>query len=283
MTEASNQFVMIGLPAAGKTSFLAALWYLVQHRQVDRRLEVKDFKGDMKYLNQIADSWAEFSPLPRTNPSSEQTVSMFLKDTVTNNSLTLTVPDLSGETFLSQLVGRQFTASYDKFLQDSLGAMLFVSSLDYRKPARINTAKPLIEEIGAVPTRDDDNNSLVAWDPEKMPTQVQLVELLQFITDRPYFKSPFRVALIISAWDSLLTENTTPAKWLEEELPLLAQFLESNRRLFDYTIYGVSAQGGDYKDVDKLTRISPSERILVAGTDVKNDHDLTEPLIWLTR
>src|SRR5229473_6972899 len=104
MTEsASNQFVMIGLPAAGKTSFLAALWYLVQHKQVERRLEVKDFKGDMRYLNQIADSWAEFQPLPRTNTGTEQTVSMFLKDTVTNNSFTLTVPDLSGETFLSQL------------------------------------------------------------------------------------------------------------------------------------------------------------------------------------
>jgi hypothetical protein len=283
MSAVSAQLVIIGLPGAGKTSFLAALWYLVQHKQVDHRLELKDFKGDMKYLNQIADLWAEFEPLPRTNPNTEQTVSMSLNDTATNNSFMLTTPDLSGETFVAQLVGRQFTASYDEFLRGSSGAMVFVSSVDYRKPSRINIAEPLIEEIGAVPNGDDDNSTSVPWDPEKMPTQVQVVELLQFIADRPYFKSPFRIALIISAWDSLLEEHTTPATWMERELPLLAQFLESNRRLFDYTIYGVSAQGGDYEDVDKLTRMLPSERIMVVGRDAKNEHDLTEPLIWLTR
>ncbi len=116
-----------------------------------------------------------------------------------------------------------------------------------------------------------------------MPTQVQIVELLQFIAGRPYFNPPFRIALMVSAWDSLIEENITPANWIEMELPLLAQFLESNRRLFDYSIYGVSAQGGDYRDVGKLTSMLPSERILVTGSDVKNEHDLTEPLTWLTR
>lgn len=282
MIETSNQFVMIGLPAAGKTSFLAALWYLVQHPQVRRRLELMTFRGDMKYLNQIADSWVTFEVVPRTTTSTERTVSMVLKDTVTNKTFTLTVPDLSGESFVSQLVARQFTRRYDEFLQTASGALLFVSPLDYRKPARIGKARELMEEMGEA-DGDQDDSSSVPWDVAQMPTQVQLVELLQFIADRPYFKVPFRVALIISAWDSLLGEDKTPAKWLEEELPLLVQFLDSNRRLFDHTIYGVSAQGGDYKDVEKLTRMSPSERILVVGTDVKNDHDLTEPLTWLMR
>jgi len=284
MTESSNQFVMIGLPAAGKTSFLAALWYLVQHAQVERRLELKHFEGDMKYLNQIADLWVTFEVVPRTTTSTERTVSMVLKDTATNRTFTLTVPDLSGESFVSQLVARQLTVSYDKFLRASSGAILFVSPLDYRKPARINKAKPLIEEMGAATDKTDaQDNSSVTWDPAQTPTQVQLVELLQFIADRDYFKPPFPVALIISAWDQLEGENKTPAKWLSEELPLLSQFLESNHKLFDHTIYGVSAQGGDYKKADELTHIPPSERIVVVGAEVKNDHDLTEPLTWLMR
>ncbi len=159
MTETSTQLVIIGLPGAGKTSFLAALWYLVQHKQVEHRLELRDFRGDMKYLNLIADLWAEFEPLPRTNPNTELTVSMSLSDTATKQNLVLTVPDLSGETFVAQLVGRQFTASYDEFLRRSSGAMVFVSSVDYRKPSRINIAKPLIEETGIVPNGDDENSS----------------------------------------------------------------------------------------------------------------------------
>jgi hypothetical protein len=283
MTNSSNRFVMIGLPATGKTSFLAALWYLVQHAQVERRLEIEHLEGDIKYLNQIADLWLTFEVVPRTTTSSERTVSMVLKDTTTNKTFTLTVPDLSGESFVLQLIGRHFTVSYDTFLQASSGAILFISPLNYRKPVRINKAAPLIQEMGAAGTEDDaGDNSSISWDPAQTPTQVQLVELLQFIAERDYFKPPFRLALIISAWDQLKVEKKAPAKWLADELPLLAQFLESNRKLFDYTVYGVSAQGGDYKETDKLTRMTPSERIQIVGAEVKNSHDLTEPVTWLT-
>jgi hypothetical protein len=283
MTDApSNQFVMIGLPETGKTSFLAALWYLVQHAQVEHRLEIKHFEGDIKYLNQIADLWVSFEVVPRTTTSSERMVSMVLTDTATNKTFTLTIPDLSGESFISQLVGRQFTVSYDKLLQASSGALLFISPLHYRKPVRINMAAPFLQEMGAaVADGDPGDHPLISWDPAQTPTQVQLVELLQFIAERDYFKPRFRVALIISAWDQLKRENKTPAEWLADEMPLLVQFLESNQRLFDYTIYGVSAQGADYAETDKLTGMTPSERIQIVGVNVINDHDLTEPLTWL--
>jgi len=52
--------------------------------------------------------------------------------------------------------------------------------------------------------------------------------------------------------------------------------------LFDFNVYGLSAQGGNYgDDVDKLTGMKPSERILVVGDGVTNPHDLTELLTWL--
>lgn len=280
----SNQFVLIGPPATGKTSFLAALWYLVQHSQVEHRLTLERMEGDSKHLNQISSLWATFEVVPRTPTGSERTVSMVLKDTETNKTITLTFPDLSGESFILQWVERQFTASYNKFLQEASGGILFISPINYRKPVRIDVAAPLVHEMGgAGGDNDGDDTSQTPWDPTQTPTQVQLVELLQFIAGRDYFKPPFRLALVISAWDQLKGANTTPAKWLDDELPLLVQFLESNRRLFDYTVYGVSAQGGDYNEADQLAEMEPSERIQIAGADVKNPHDLTEPLLWLIR
>jgi hypothetical protein len=272
----------MGLPEAGKTSFLAALWYLMHHSQVSHRLTVKSMDGDSKYLNHISSLWASFEPIPRTSTDAEKTVTMVLSDTETGRTFTLTVPDLSGESFNSQWVERHFTVSYDKFLRESTGGILFVSPLKYDKPVRINMATPLLKEMGAN-GEDSNDNSWVPWDPAQTPTQVKLVELLQLIAGRDYFKPPFPLALVISAWDQLQGENTTPAKWLSDELPLLNQFLASNRRLFDYNVYGVSAQGGDYKKPDELSGMSPSERILVVGSDVKNQHDLTEPLLWLMR
>jgi hypothetical protein len=284
MTEsASNQFVMIGLPASGKTSFLAALWYLVQHKEVDHRLTLECREGDSKHLNHISSLWASFEVVPRTSTSSERTVSMILSDSITKKTITLTFPDLSGESFRAQWVERHFTVSYDNFLKESVGGVLFISPLDYRKPVRIASALPLLKEMGAAGSSNGEtDDSSIAWDPTKAPTQVQLVELLQFVVEREYFKPPFRLALVISAWDQLKGVKATPVKWLVDEMPFLSQFLESNRRLFDFNVYGISAQGGDYgDDVGKLTGMKPSERILVAGDGVTNPHDLTELLTWL--
>lgn len=286
MTEsASNQFVMIGLPATGKTSFLAALWYLVHHGEVQHRLTIERMKGDNKHLNEISNLWASCEVVPRTTIAVERTVTMVLNDTVEKKTITLTFPDLSGESFMSQWVERHFTISYDEFLKESVGGVLFISPLNYHKPVRIASAMPLLKEMGEVGQSNGDKNDEVAvpWDTTQAPTQVQLVELLQFIAGREYFKPPFRLALVISAWDELLKEKTSPAKWLADTMPFLFQFLESNRRLFDFNVYGVSAQGGDYKDVSELTEMRPSERILIEGEGVKNLHDLTELLTWLMR
>jgi hypothetical protein len=288
MTESTlNQFVMIGLPATGKTSFLAALWYLVQHGEVEHRLTLNRMEGDSKHLNQISNLWASFELVPRTPTGTERTVSMVLNDTVENRTITLTFPDLSGESFMSQWMDRHFTPSYDEFLKASVGGVLFVSPLNYHKPVRIASAMPLLKEMGEAGQSNGEKNDegSISWDPAQAPTQVQLVELLQFIAGREYFKPPFRLALVISAWDELLKgAKTTPAKWLADEMPFLTQFLETNRRLFDFNVYGVSAQGGDYdKDVDELTGITASERILIEGDGVTNAHDLTELLTWLMR
>lgn len=287
MTEsASNQFVMIGLPASGKTSFLAALWYLVQHGEVEHRLTLERMDGDSKHLNQISNLWAGCEVVPRTSTSSERTVSMVLNDTSTKKTITLTFPDLSGESFMSQWVDRHFTVSYNEFLKDSVGGVLFISPLNYHKPVRIASAEPLLKEMGEAgqSNGEKEDDTSIPWDPTQSPTQVQLVELLQFIAGREYFKPPFRLSLVISAWDQLKGEKVSPQEWLANEMPFLSQFLESNRRLFDFNVYGVSAQGGDYnKDVDELTGMSASERILIDGDGVKNPHDLTELLTWLMR
>ena len=114
---ASNQFVMIGLPASGKTTFLAALWYLVLHEEVKHRLRLERLEGDNSYLNKMSNLWASFQEVPRTPTGTERTVSMFLNDIVDKKTMTLIFPDLSGESFMSQWVDRHFTKSYDEFLK----------------------------------------------------------------------------------------------------------------------------------------------------------------------
>src|SRR5205823_6184263 len=165
MTE-SKQYVMIGLPATGKTSFLAALWYLVNHGEVQHKLTLERMEGDSRYLNHISSLWASFEAVPRTSIGIERTVSMVLNDTVEKKTITLTFPDLSGESFRSQWVDRHFTVSYDEFLKKSLGGVLFISPLNYEKPVQIASAIPLLKEMGEVEESNGEkaDEGSVPWD-----------------------------------------------------------------------------------------------------------------------
>jgi len=117
----SSRFILIGLPATGKTSFLAALWYLVQHAQVPHKLTLERLEGDNKYLNQISKAWLQCQPVPCTPTDSEKVVSMIWKDAGSGNTATLTFPDLSGESFSLQWTEREITISYDSFLKTASG------------------------------------------------------------------------------------------------------------------------------------------------------------------
>jgi len=286
--QTDSHVLLMGLPATGKTSFLAALWYLVQHQQVKSRFRIERFEGDSTYLNQITKAWAEYELVPRTPVrDSVPTVSMVLRDTKSGQTLTLTFPDLSGESFALQWLARQCTHDYDSFLRKASGAILFVTPLNYQRPIRIDMVNSLAEQIingepKPVPPQDP-TLPIKPWDPISAPTQVQLVEILQFISSRDYFKPVFRLVVVVSAWDQLVNEKESPSEWIAKTFPLLNQFLESNKGTFETAVYGVSAQGADYSEAAKLAEMVPSERINVTGVGIDNPHDLTEPLLWLTR
>jgi hypothetical protein len=286
----SHNFLLIGLPSTGKTSFLAALWYAIQQKQSPTALVLKKLEGDSGYLNKIRDAWLAFKPVGRNPTDSETFVSMRLKSSTGDDEITLTFPDVSGESFKQQWASRQLTTSYDKCLRSANGGILFIHPGSITPPLRIAEVDDLaslidggVAEVTAAPTAV--KPPAVPWDIEKAPTQVQLVELLQFMMRHEHFRSPFRLAIAISAWDLVAPSKVSPDDWITQQLPLLSQFLASNRDRFEVALYGVSAQGGQYDATDStaLQNKLPGVRIEIVGQDVKNAHDITEPLLWLMR
>jgi hypothetical protein len=241
-----SNFLLIGLPSTGKTSFLAALWYAVNQSSIHSGLTLDKLDGDSQYLNQIRDAWVEYRPVPRNKADSQNLTSMRLINRETNQAGTVSFPDLSGEAFKSQWTQRQLATTYDKCLRQASGGILFVNPDKVIKPQRIDTVNAVLagmdEDTGKQKTQADDQ----PWDSEKSPTQVQLVDILQFMTPRGHFQSPFRLAIVVSAWDRLQSTGRRPADWVATELPLLSQFIDSNPELFSVAFYGISAQGGRY-------------------------------------
>jgi hypothetical protein len=239
----------MGLQSTGKTSFLAALWYMVDQQEVSCALSLENLDGDRTYLNTICKAWMEYKAVLRTPADSEKLASMTLKDK-DGKQIKLVFPDLSGESFFLQWSKRQLTVGYDHLMQKASGGILFVSSEKIDKPHRLDTVALLAAEVGDTPEpTESEPPKYVPWDIEKAPTQVQLVELLQVIASREYFRPPFQLAVVLSAFD-VVGKGVTPKEFITSQFPLLDQYLASNPTLFDVRIFGISAQGGRYAKPD---------------------------------
>lgn len=293
-TQQSRQF-LLGLPATGKTTFLAALWHVVNSVEVEGALELERLHGNQKHLNEIRNLWSDVRALERTKVGSEKFISMLLKDSNRNSVTEVIFPDLSGESFISQWVHRKMKKDHAELVREAVGGLLLIHPDTVTEEALIPETEHIIEGMrtemqGERPTAvvtnqisDAGTNQMLAevdWNPEKAPTQILLVDLLQFIAALNT-RRPIKLAVVVSAWDRI-TITISPSKWIENRLPLLSQYLTAHHEIFFTEFYGISAQGGNLDDADELRKnIRPSDRIHVIKNDLSESHDITIPIQWI--
>ncbi len=267
---------IIGLPGSGKTTFLAALWHLINAGEVSTQLVLDRLEGDHRHLNAISDAWQRCEEVPRTSIAAETDISIWIHEPETGHRAKLAFPDLSGESFANQVAIRSCKKAYiDGFGGDG-GVMLFITA------DRSTDGITLLDMASMITGEELETNALVEWTPAIVPQQVKLIELLQFLQSPPFRRVQRRLAVIVSAWDVVNEPQLSPEAWLLRELPMLHQFLQSNHSSFDFQAYGISAQGGNVKSEDRdwLLRKTPSERVICVSNDA-NNHDLTAPIRWL--
>jgi hypothetical protein len=269
----SFKLLAVGLPSAGKTTFLAALWSALESPEQTSHLTLADLQGDRTYVNSIRDRWLSCVEVNRTALGA-QPVSLRLRRGT--GVFEVAFPDHSGELFRDALEHRSWPPPLGETVRCADAVLLFVSPLDLHEPATVSEAAELIEAVGAEPFIATE---LVPFDRRRVPTQVNLVDLLQALV-ATCERTP-RIALIVSAWDSVAGQ-ATPGEWLSQRLPLLAQYLAHCPELNEVGIWGVSAQGGDYSRCREalLAHDEPSTRVLVVGQSVRST-DITLPILRL--
>lgn len=270
---------ILGLPRSGKTTFLAALWHLIDAGEVATKIVLDKLVGDHAYLNTIVDAWRRCEEVPRTSMAAETKVTIHVHALASGQKVVLGFPDLSGESFKEQFAARLCTPDYVEGFTRTGGILLFVNA---NRPSDGLT----LMDIGSAITDAEEQpkpESEKEWTTDIVPEQVCLVDLLQFLLRPPFIRRQRRLAVIVSAWDTVLAVKPLPEQWLARELPFLHQFLTNNRESFDVRVYGVSAQGGDVTGEQRsaLLQQTPSLRIECVGPDA-DPHDLTAPLLWLT-
>lgn len=288
-------FVIMGLPASGKTTFLAALWHLVEADETECRLKLDGYRGDLFYLNRIAEAWRTFQKVPRTSQVGDMNVTIHLLDRETGVSGAAFFPDLAGETFDLQVEERRCRAEFVEQVAVDDGILFFISA-DVKDDAlsvtELNARLPGggATEIGGVAADPEEeagggiaSASLREWEPQLLPAQVRIVQLLSDFIRPPFTPRSRRLAILISAWDLTRGMELGPRQWLAANMPLVEQFLRANGASFKHQVYGVSAQGVSLEDqsaVGEAAKLTPSRRIQIVGPDGEG-HDLTSPLVWL--
>jgi hypothetical protein len=293
-----SKLVAIGLPEAGKTTFLAAVWHVTESEEVKGSLRLEKVSDEATHLNNIRTEWLSFKPVTRTVQGQEQPVSLWFR----NEQAVIgevSFPDLSGEEFRQAWKERHWPTDYDQIIRSANGLLLFIHPNGVKEPMSIADVQRLADAACPEDVEPDDNKAIVRdsekvveateeWDALKAPTQVQLVELLQFVRQRTKIEFPIRLAVIISAWDIVKKEHGDKYSgeygaqdWLKDRLPYLDQYFRSNPEFLVVRIYGVSAQGGDLNaDRAALKGFeNASERILIEGSDCA-PHDISEPIGW---
>jgi hypothetical protein len=296
-------FVIMGLPESGKTTFLAALWHIIEADEKQCRLKLDRLDGSLEYLNTIAEAWRTFKPVERTSQTGDTDVIMYLVDGVTGTKGTAFFPDIAGERFADQVEVRRSRRTFVENVGGCAGILLFINAnskqdhlsiieLNDMLPPEPETADSAVKTTSAaevapvgpvVRHQNLEREKAPEWDPKHIPSQVRIVQMLSDLQRAPFDVRTRRLAVIISAWDLMLQSGMSPSAWIAGNMPLLDQFLKANSGCFESRIYGVSAQGidlGKPAEVDLASKRNPSEKIVIVHGAAR-DHDITAPLVWL--
>jgi Double-GTPase 1 len=193
-------------------------------------------------------------------------------------------------------VGRDGRAECDlqlaQIVSSGEGVLLFVHADQVKRPVGVAEAVALAEALGGKHPKPTVSEK---WHPKDAPTAVQVVEMLQMLR-RNALRSPARrLAIMLSAWNKVEDEGLNPEAFLAREVPLLDQYLLQGDGGWEFRIYGLSAQGGDYEpnlpegeeiDPDLKAKIDAIRRIEEASARIwllspGPSTDLTEPIAWV--
>ncbi len=275
---------MLGLPGSGKTSFLAALYELVSHDDIEGSPKLVALPPDRAYLQDIHERWLRCEAALRTKDTGPAAAIHFDLETGDAETFSVAIPDVAGGAVRTLWEERRWTNGLDELARTASDVMLFLRADDIEPPKRVREAidHAAVEE----PRADGDDEREVpriAFNPENSPTQVKLVDLLQSVAAINPTR-PLGLAVVLSAWDRVQDQDVGPLELMQLRLPLLWQFLTANSETITFRAFGVSAQGGDFQqdaDVRRLLSTDPpsSRTIVVDGEQVSND--ISRPLRWL--
>jgi hypothetical protein len=268
----STSILLAGLPAAGKSTYIAALWAVEKDGKSGHLLSCDERPSDSSYVDGMSDNWTVLEKVRRTTFAEPMEIVLPMKKQSTGKKIYLSLPDFKGEIF-QQILGNSVSSDVVAWCEKSQG-ILFMLNLGNYSPEFFqeqisDTTKPKVELEKAVLLPND------------IDPVIQNILLLKYLYSK---MGNCPIALCFSSWDSTdYSDGQNVEEWVKANHPCIYNFVSAHFTKYRY--YGISAQGADYSELDEKSsdelaeKATRKERAFVYRDRIS--YDITEPLDFL--
>jgi len=306
--------LLIGGPETGKSNFLFKAWNCIF--SMLGVLEMDGLPADAEYLQDGAACQMRGEYAGHTTQAVQviSYIPIQMKGKPEQKA-TLVVPDVDGEQINRIYRERRWSAEWED-LVDADSAFLFfvrinsdllVVPLDWIACHDLYGFKTASQEVAAefegqrastlttgpkdpAPDRPTEGSKALDGSKTEAPTQIVLVDLIQFILTAIREKCPnpprTKVGFVLTGWDSVPVDFVGgPAAWIQDNMPFLAQFLDCNRDVLDFEYFGSSVFSGDPENnqeyLNEMSHKDPRTLgYIKVGASDSAEPDFTIPIAW---
>lgn len=268
----STNILLAGLPSAGKSTYITALWAIEKDGKSGHLLSCDGLPSESSYIDGMRDNWMVLKEVRRTSFAEPQEIVLPMKNRRTGTKIDLALPDFKGEVFL-KILDNVVSEDITKWCEKASG-VLFMLNLGGCSPEMLqdqvsDTARPKVEIEKVVMTTND------------ITPAIKNVLLLKYLFNT-IGNCP--IAICFSQWDIIDCEDgMNMEEWVRENHPCVYNFVANHFSYYRY--YGVSAQGADYIELseqqsDELAEKTTQKERAYVYTD-KKSFDITEPIDFI--
>ena len=267
----NKQLLIIGKPHSSKTVFLSQFYSRLRKKKSILTLykPVEDLTPISKAREALANGEVP-SPTP-TNKSEE----FFLPIRLEDNFIDLICPEYGGEQINSIIETKELGKIWTKAIESSDNWIFFIRLNSINKSVDITTLTLNDEHKEEI-----SENSNVEYSISEQSSLIELLQILLHTKGNNYHlkNDKVRLTVVLTCWDELDIKEK-PKKVLQNELPLLLDFIEANWDQNYIKIIGLSALGfplNSKQNKEKYQFEGPEKFGYIIREDGEESSDITE-------